>query len=106
MTNVKTLMGKPVRNSLQPCKLGHGKEVHRMIESSKIKGTDATNKRPLANAPFHPSYNNQIAIKGRSADDKVPGNVKSADYSGMPLAHWVLIGGLGFAIVYAITSRN
>lgn len=72
------LSGKVVKNFLQGNKGHHSRPHHRVIMSSKIKGTDASNLRPLENAPYQPSYRSDVAVKGRSLDDKVPGNLRDA----------------------------
>lgn len=78
MARVFMLAGKTVRNFIQGNKGHHSRTHHRMITTSTIKGTDATNQRPLENAPYIPSYRSGVAVKGRSLDDKTPGNLKGA----------------------------
>lgn len=73
---VTTIAGKAVRNFIQGNKGHHSRPHHRVVMTSKTKGTDASNLRPLENAPYQPSYRSGVAIKGRSLDDKVPGNLK------------------------------
>lgn len=80
---VYTIAGKTTKNYIQGNKGHHSRPHARHLMTSRTKGTDATNLRPLENAPFHPAYRSGVAVKGRSADDKVPGNLRVMDRIGI-----------------------
>lgn len=98
------LSGKVSRNYIQGMKGHHSRDIHRQIATGRTKGTDATNLRPLENAPFHSSFRTGVAIKGRSADDRVPGNLKPNYKVNIPyMGLWFAVG---LVVAFVLLSRS